>query len=481
MPTSKCLSSLAFLLSAAYRELYIPRELVIEHSFGDGLFCHKSDWQIFPKVQIRALEDKIREWINSGTNLTLDTIPASEALRIFEKSGLGNKPEIIRMTGLDSLPIVRYGSHWDLLIDPMELDLEKLKYFEIRPYNRGIILRYLSIADGRMPAFVDRPNLFYIFREHQRWSDIIGVNNIAQLNRKVRNNQNDLVWVAEGLQEKKLSEIADRLAEQFYQRRVIFIAGPSASGKTTFARRLSIQLQVNGFRTKQISMDDYFCDRDRIPYETDGSQNFEALSTVNADLLSERIDRLLNGEEVPVRHYNFESGTGSDLVKTMSLGRREFLIIEGIHGLNPGLTYQIAPGSVQKIYISAITQLNIDSDHRLSTTDNRLLRRIVRDQQFRGYSTEDTLSRWDSVRMGEVKNIFPYQEESDFMFNSALIYEFSVLAQRAKPLLDIIQPDSTYYDEARRLSTLLSYFEPLSEKLVPNISILREFIGGSAL
>ncbi len=278
---------------------------------------------------------------------------------------------------------------------------------------------------------------------------------------------------------KEIAKIADSIGENFPKKRIVFVAGPSASGKTTFAKRLSIQLRVNGFTTRHISIDDYFIDRDNIPVDEHGNQDFESFEVLNNVLLTDRLGALLKGNTIPERRFDFVSGTGQDTHKTIQLSEKDIVIVEGIHGLNPRLTQSLGVNRVSKIYVSAMTQLNVDGDHRFSTSDNRLLRRIVRDFKFRHYTPEDTFARWNSIRQGEVTHIFPYQEEADYFFNSALIYELPVLAKIVLPLLNDVDENFHLIEQVNRVKLLLSFFLPLDENVVPGISLLREFIGKS--
>ncbi len=453
---------------------------MIEHSFGDGYFSHRDNWTEITDTEICALEKLMRSWLTDDTPLYTSTLPRREILARFKKAGLHNKPGILQKWKVDPVPTVQVGTHFDYRIEPMSTNKTELQLFELKKYDRGLLLRFPTLfhPDKILPQ-PDRPKLFSIIEEYENWGSIMQTESIPQLNRYIKDGIKKLVWIAEGLHEKKIIKIADKLTTGFPVKRVIAIAGPSSSGKTTFAKRLSIQLHVNGYTTTEISMDDYFLDRDKIPVGPSGKQDFESIDVVDVELLHERIGCLLKGEIIPQRRYDFSSGIGLDTQEKLQLGEREFILVEGIHALNPRLTGRIDGGNVQKIYVSAMTQLNVDADHRVSTSDNRLLRRIVRDHKFRGYSPEDTLKRWQSVRLGEERNIFPFQEEADYMFNSALVYEFSVLSKICLPLLKSISPTSEVYEEARRLETLASFFEPLAGKTVPGISILREFIGNS--
>jgi uridine kinase len=351
----------------------------------------------------------------------------------------------------------------------------------LRKYNDGFLLRFATLLHPNSVApFRDQPKLFKTMEEHQKWIKILGISTIGDLNDAIENDEiKELIWVAEGLHEKKISDIADEIVSGFPEKRIITIAGPSSAGKTTFSKRLKIQLRVNGFRSQTISMDDYFINRELLPIGEDGKRDFESIAGLNVDLLSERINTLVEGKAIPERRFDFDSGTGKDIDKTIQLGNWDFIIIEGIHGLNPKLTSKFGEDRVEKLYVSAITQMNIDANHRISTSENRLLRRLVRDNKFRSYSPEQTLERWASVRLGEEKNIFPHSEEANLIFNSSLAYEFPVLAKYARPLLQQVKENSSAKQLADKLDLFLSFFANLNEKYVPGISLLREYIGKS--
>ena len=473
-------STLAFLLSSAHRELFDTHSLIIEHSFADGLFCHRENWEPISQNEIDKLSAKIDKWLKNEKEIELTTAPLSKLIAIFEKEHLKNKPINLRKWNVNPVPAVRFGQHIDYRIQPMETDKKLLK-FEIQKYNNGLLLRFPTITHpNSIPPFQDCQRLFSIIEEYEQWGTIIGVESIPHLNEHIhKNGIKELVWISEGLHEKKISQIADALVEEFPKKRVIYIAGPTSSGKTTFAKRLSIHIKVNGFNTHQLSMDDYFVGRGEIPFDENGFQNYEAFDVLDRNLLCERINRMLNGDEIPIRKFDFNQGKSFDFEEFVKLEDNDFIILEGIHGLNPKLTSLIDDGNVQRIYVSAITQLNIDAVHRLSTSDNRLLRRLVRDVQFRGYSPTETLQRWNSVRLGEEKNIFPFQGEADLFFNSALAYELPVLSTYTSKLLEEVSFDNSTQDDVDRLLTLLAFFEPLKGDIVPGTSILREFIGGS--
>ncbi|MBC8216038.1 MAG: nucleoside kinase [Candidatus Marinimicrobia bacterium] len=472
-------NTLVFLLAKAFNELFAPRQIVIEHSFSDGLFCHEANWEKVSEKEIRRLEKQLHDWINDSTPIELETCSKEIVLKELVLMSSQSKLELLHQWDVDPVPIVRFGQHWDLRIGYIQTEKRKLDTFNLMKYNDGFLIRFHD--EGKtLPPFVDQPQLFSIIEEHERWGSILGVSTIRKLNEIIRSKTvQEMIWVAEGLHEKKISDIADKLVEGFPGKKLISIAGPSSSGKTTFAKRLGIQLRVNGFKTAQISMDNYFINREDLKPNDDGELNFETIDAVNVELLSERINQLLSGNPIPVRKFDFMTGKGRDTNKTIQLGKWDFVLLEGIHGLNPVLTKKLGEEHLQRIYISAITQMNIDANHRISTSDNRLLRRIVRDHKFRGYSVEKTIERWASVRIGEEKNIFPFQEEADIMFNSSLVYEIPVIGKYVCPLLKEMNTSSSLMKEAQRLKTLLSFFEPLDEEFVPGISILREFIGSS--
>lgn len=472
----------AFFLSGAFKKVFPDRLLVIEHSFGDSFYCHDVNFDPITSEDLQKLEKLMREWINSSEPLDFETWSKEKFIEKLYKFNSHSKLAIAKRWEGDQVPIARIkGKYWDYIIEPLASNKSQLKKFALRKYNNGFLLRFATLLHPDSVApFRDQPKLFKTMEEHQKWGKILGISTIGDLNDAIDNGEiKELIWVAEGLHEKKISDIADEIVSGFPERRVIIIAGPSSAGKTTFSKRLKIQLRVNGFRSQTISMDDYFIDRKLLPFGADGKQDFESIDGLNVTLLCERLDALLDGKAIPKRHFNFDLGIGKDTDKKLELGDWDFVIVEGIHGLNPILTENIGQDRIKKIYISAITQMNIDANHRISTSDNRLLRRLVRDNKFRGYSPEKTLKRWASVRLGEEKNIFPHSEEANFIFNSSLVYELPVLAKYARPLLKNIKGDESVKQLAERLDLFLSFFAHLNEKYVPGTSLLREYIGNS--
>jgi uridine kinase len=350
------------------------------------------------------------------------------------------------------------------------------------PYPPGFVLQIPSQDNPKeLPPFEPQPQLFQIFKEHKEWGRILGVNTVGRLNEIIANKEiGDFIRIAEAFHEKKIAEIADHIYEHREHIKWALIAGPSSSGKTTFAKRLAVQLRVNGLRPVTISVDNYFVNREQTPLDETGKPDFENIETVDLPLFNEHLMRLDKGEEVEMPSFNFEKGCRSDRCEKLRIEADQIVLVEGIHGLNPRLTQALPTSRKLRIYISALTQLNLDSNNRISTTDNRLVRRMVRDNNFRGNSALATLTMWPSVRRGEKTWIFPYQQEADIAFNSALDYELAVLKPFVEPLLVEVKPYHPQYAEARRLLEFLSSFLAVSDHLVPPTSILREFIGRSS-
>jgi len=413
----------------------------------------------------------------------------------FNQTNQPDKIGVLKTWQDEIIKCICYDGFIDYAIEPCSIDKERLKVFEIRPYAEGLDLRYATFESPNCIQEFHDPQVYHeMFKEYSEWARLIDCHYVSKLNDIVYKKQIDEIkWVAEGLHEQKFAAIADSLCQNYANKKIITIAGPSSSNKTTFAKRLAISLHVNGFSSLVIEMDDYFKDNDEIPFGPDGLQDFEHFSALNIDVLRERVGQLLNGEKVPRRKFNFKKGKGEDSdSEFLQLPKNGFLILEGIHGLNPNLLNAFGKEKVTPIYVSALTPLNIDSNHRFPTTSLRLIRRMIRDYQFRGHSPRSTLLRWPSVRKGEEANIFPYQGNAELFFNSALVYELSVLAIQGKGLLaeaSIPGPDEDpdseeskeITKEALRLQGLLSLFYPVDSSIVPHISCIREFVGGSDL
>lgn len=473
--------SLTFLLIAAISDLFPRAAVTIEHSLGKGLYCEINKKHELCADDVAALEGRMRQLVDMALPLKKRRVPPSEAVKVFQRQGFDDKVALLKYWPKDYLSLYSIGNVEDTLYGYHVPHTGLLTVFELRHYPPGLILRFPGEADpARVAPFQEQKKLFEIFRESERWGAILGFDTVGAMNRLIEKGEGEeVIRVAEALHEKKIARIADLICARGSEVRVILIAGPSSSGKTTFAQRLRIQLRVNGLRPLPISIDDYFVDRDHTPLDESDNPDFEHIEAIDLPLFNEHLLQLIEGKEVEIPIYNFNSGKREYRDHRMRLEENQPLIIEGIHGLNETLTRAIPRRSKFKVYISALTALNIDRHTRIHTTDTRLLRRIVRDAQFRGNSALDTIRRWPSVRRGEERNIFLLQEEADVMFNSALDYELAVIRKQAEGLLGKIDNSQPEYIDAKRLLTFLSFFMPLEPAGVPSNSLLREFIGQS--
>ncbi|MDD3899521.1 MAG: nucleoside kinase, partial [Syntrophomonadaceae bacterium] len=408
------------------------------------------------------------------------TVPKEEARRIFARQGQMDKVKLLEFRDKDHVHIYELDGFYEYFYGYMLPFTGLINCFRLLNYPPGLILQTPEKDNpGHIEEYLEQPKLAQVFQEAKKWAEMLDTPHVAALNDIITHGSaGDLIRVNEALHEKKIAYIADRICADSGIR-VVLISGPSSSGKTTFAQRLLIQLRVNGRRPVMVSLDDYFVDRDLTPRDEDGDYDFEALEALKLDLFNDHLIRLIKGEEVEMPIYSFKDGCCALQGRMTRVPLGEPIIIEGIHGLNEHLTWSIPREQKFKIYISALTQLNVDYTNRIPTTDSRLLRRILRDSRTRGYSARETLERWPSVRRGEERNIFPFQENADVMFNSSLVYELSVLRPYVEPLLLEISPEYPQNLEARRLLKFLSYFQELGADEVPHNSILREFVGGS--
>jgi uridine kinase len=401
---------------------------------------------------------------------------------MFRALGHDDRLRLLRYRNKNYLTTYKLRAVTDYFYGYMVPSTSFLRWFKLRHYKPGFILRFPRRHwPTSLRPFRDYPKLIAVFREYGEWMDIMDVRDVGGLNEAFESGRlRELVLVAEALHQQRIAQVAQQIAQRRDKVRLVLIAGPSSSGKTTFTKRLAVHLLANGIRPKPLGLDDYFVDRDQTPRDENGDFDFEALEALDLELLNAQLLDLMSGREVTLPHFNFQSGT-REQGSIVQLRGDHVLLVEGIHGLNPRLVPQIPQERIFRIYASALTQLNIDMHNRVPTTDTRLIRRIVRDATYRGYSATDTITRWESVRRGEKRYIFPFQEHADVMFNSALVYELAVLKPFAEPLLHEIDQASTQYNEARRLLAFLEWFRPCVSDLVPDNSILREFIGGSIL
>lgn len=475
--------SLSFILIKATEELFPECQVTIEHSLSKGIYgeLHFKDKTPLFSHHLEQISKKMEKLVQEKIPLTKRSASREEAIAIFQKRKQDDKVELLRQLNRDTVSLYGCGDTYNYFYGHLVPDTGYLKNFSLVFYPPGFVLQIPQKEDPTIiPPFVERRKLFKIYHESETWQEIVEIKNVAQLNHAIVNKRTgDLIRVSEAFHEKKIAQVADLIAENKEKLRLILISGPSSSGKTTFAQRLSIQLRISGLKPISISLDDYFVDREKTPVDQEGKPDFEALEAIDIELFNQQLKDLITGQEVDLPTFNFKKGCREYLGRKLKIRGDQPIIIEGIHGLNNRLTSSIPQENKFKIYISALTQLSIDDHNRIPTTDGRLIRRIVRDSQFRSHNALDTLRIWPSVRRGEEKNIFPFQEEADVMFNSALVYELAVLRKYAEPLLLQIDPSQPEYAEARRLVKFLSYFWTIPDTEIPLNSIIKEFIGGS--
>ena len=474
--------SLSFLLAKAVKDLHPAARFSVEHALGPGLYC---EFEIdgvrgISPAQAEALEAHMRDLVATNRPILRQRISYTAAIDQFTKNGQADKVSLLRFTNTPKIVTYVCENFSDLATGPMTRSTGPLQFFRVIPYQTGFILQMPTCDTApRIPDFKPITVLAETFKEYNRWGRILGVNTVGRLNEIIAANEiRDFVKVAEALHEKKIAAIADQIASN-PSVKWILIAGPSSSGKTTFAKRLAIQLRVNGLRPVTLGTDDYFVDREHTPRTPSGEFDFEHLQAVDVPTLNRDLADLDAGREIQRPTFDFHTGARFYKGKTLRLDEDQVVVLEGIHSLNPALTPGLPDERKFHIYISALTQLNLDNNNRIPTTDNRLLRRLVRDHRYRGHSATRTLEMWPNVGRGERAWIFPFQEEADAVFNSALDYELAILSVLARPLLSEIKPHQHVYAEARRMLEFLSHFIPLSTDVPPPTSIIREFVGGA--
>lgn len=473
--------SLLFVLYKAVTVLFRSKMLRAEYFISNGIFCRLVNKTLTPD-EIKMLRNQMQTIINNDHTISRQEILTEEAVRIFHKRGCKDKADLMETRGslytslyyLDNLPDYFYGT--------LAPSTGCLSTFELEPYKNGMLLR---LPNRQKPSellpVIPQDKLFQVFNEHKRWGKILEVNDIGSLNKLIEEkNASPVIKISEALHEKKISQIADQIKARQKHVRVILIAGPSSSGKTTFSKRLAVQLMVNGIRPINLSLDNYFVNREQTPRDEQGEYDFESIDALDIPTFTDNINRLMAGEEVEIPKFSFETGQRYYDGEKIHLTRNNVIIVEGIHGLNPKLTQLLPPESLFKIFVSALTSIAIDNHNLINPTDNRLLRRMVRDYKYRNYSALDTLKRWESVLLGEQKHIVPYQEEADAIFNSALVYELCVLKVQAEPLLREVTQKHPEHSKALRLLKFLSYIRAVSTREIPPTSIIREFLGGSS-
>ena len=476
--------SLFFVLYKAVRDLYGEKaRLRIDTPVSNGYYCRLTlpDQPTITPDKVEALKGRMQQIVDDAMPFHRITCPTEKAIELFRQNGLESKAELLE--GLGSLYTTYYtlGDTVDYFYGSLLINTKQIYLYDLLPYgDNGILLRIPDPANpDQLRPMTDQPKMFEVFREQHHWNEILGVTTIGDFNKSCdEGHTNDLINLSEALQEKKISRLADRIAER-PEVKVILIAGPSSSGKTTFSKRLSVQLMACGLRPLPISTDDYFVDRDKTPRDADGNYDFEHIDAMNIPLLTSQINSLIAGEEVETPRYDFLTGKSVPSGNKFRLGERDILVLEGIHALNPRLTEGVPDEHKFKIYASALTTIMLDDHNYIPTTDNRLLRRIVRDYKYRGRSAQETIAQWPSVRRGEERWIFPFQEQADEMVNTALLFELAALREQALPLLEQVPESAPEYSEAYRLRKFLTYLKPISIHGLPPTSLLREFLGGS--
>ncbi|KMT20845.1 nucleoside kinase [Clostridium cylindrosporum] len=474
------LRTLTFVLIKAVKNIYPKSRVILKHSLNKGLYGEIENIGEITDEKIEEIKSKMFEIINRDIEIEKIRVKKGEAEKIFKEYGMKDKLRLLSHLDLSYISLYKCGSFYDYFYGTMLSSTGYLTLYDLFKYGKGFILMSpKQKTDYKLPKFVDVPKLAKVFDETQAIANILDVADVGALNDKVDSGEiKDLILVSEALHEKKIGSIADKICENKDKIKLVAIAGPSSSGKTTFSKRLSIQLRLLGFDPYTISLDDYFVDREHTPRDEDGQYDFESIGALDVKLFNEHLSILLDGGEISLPKFDFLTGNRIDSGKRFRLKEDTIIVIEGIHGLNEVLTESVPRDNKFKIYISALTQLNIDDHNRMPTTDVRLLRRIVRDHETRGRNAETTILGWSSVRRGEEKNIFPYQEEADAMFNSTVIYEMSILRKYVQPLLEAIPKENPAYIEAKRLLDVISYFKVAPEANIPPNSIIKEFIGG---
>lgn len=454
-------------------------KIALDYSIGNSIFCDFLEDRVIDEAFARSIQKRMEELAKANLPITKRSLDTDQAAKYFDRIGFKGKKELFQFRRESKTNIYSLDGYDNYFYGYMAPSTGYISAFLVSAYLHGVVLQIPKRKQTEeIVPFTPQPKLFHVMQRSREWTKTMGVDTVGALNDVITHgNINHLILLQEGLQEKLLADIADEIVSK--NKRIILIAGPSSSGKTTFSHRLSIQLQIAGLTPHPVSMDDYFLDRELSPRDENGNYNFETIASLDVDLLTKHINQLLDGEEIDVPSYNFITGKREYHGHKLKIGEKDVLVMEGIHGLNGTLTNEIPEDAKYRIYVSALNQINLDEHNRIPSSDGRLLRRIVRDAMTRGNDARETISRWDSVRKGEEDNIFPYQEEADVMFNSAQIYEIAVLKQYAEPLLFAVPRDCPEYQEAKRLLKFLEYFLNIPSEAIPKTSLLREFIGGS--
>ena len=473
--------TLFFVLCKAVQDIYPNTDVVIDIPVSNGFYVDIRLGRPVVDEDVNILRRRMQEIIDSKMPIRRFTVPTEEAIALFQEKGDVEKVKLLRTSGSIYTTYYKIGEYVDYYYGTLLTNTSQLYLFGLEKYYDGMLLRIPSVSNpDELGEMTRQDKMFDIFKEHHRWQEILGIRTVGDFNQAIDvGHTTDIINISEALQEKKLANIAEEIASRKGVK-LVLLAGPSSSGKTTSCKRLSIQLAVNGLKPLQISLDDYFVDRDKTPKDENGEFDFESIYALNLDLLNEQFNALFRGEEVELPKYDFPSGKSVKSGKKLKLEPNNVLVVEGIHALNPELTAHVPEEQIFRVYASALTTILLDNHNYIPTTDNRLLRRIIRDYKYRGVSAQETIRRWPSVRSGENKWIFPFQENADAMLNTAMLYELSVLKMQAEPLLQQVPENCEEFAEAYRLLKFLKYFKGIPYNNLPPTSLLREFLGGSS-
>ena len=473
--------TLFFVLCKAVQDIYPNTDVVIDIPVSNGFYVDIRLGRPVVDEDVNILRRRMQEIIDSKMPIRRFTVPTEEAIALFQEKGDVEKVKLLRTSGSIYTTYYKIGEYVDYYYGTLLTNTSQLYLFGLEKYYDGMLLRIPSVSNpDELGEMTRQDKMFDIFKEHHRWQEILGIRTVGDFNQAIdAGHATDIINISEALQEKKLAKIAEEIASRKGVK-LVLLAGPSSSGKTTSCKRLSIQLAVNGLKPLQISLDDYFVDRDKTPKDENGEFDFESIYALNLDLLNEQFNALFRGEEVELPKYDFPSGKSVKSGKMLRLEPNNVLVVEGIHALNPELTAHVPEEQIFRVYASALTTILLDNHNYIPTTDNRLLRRIIRDYKYRGVSAQETIHRWPSVRAGENKWIFPFQENADAMLNTAMLYELSVLKMQAEPLLQQVPENCEEFAEAYRLLKFLKYFKGIPYNNLPPTSLLREFLGGSS-
>ena len=473
--------TLFFVLCKAVQDIYPNTDVVIDIPVSNGFYVDIRLGRPVVDEDVNILRRRMQEIIDSKMPIRRFTVPTEEAIALFQEKGDVEKVKLLRTSGSIYTTYYKIGEYVDYYYGTLLTNTSQLYLFGLEKYYDGMLLRIPSVSNpDELGEMTRQDKMFDIFKEHHRWQEILGIRTVGDFNQAIdAGHATDIINISEALQEKKLAKIAEEIASREGVK-LVLLAGPSSSGKTTSCKRLSIQLAVNGLKPLQISLDDYFVDRDKTPKDENGDFDFESIYALNLDLLNEQFNALFRGEEVELPKYDFPSGKSVKSGKKLKLEPNNVLVVEGIHALNPELTAHVPEEQIFRVYASALTTILLDNHNYIPTTDNRLLRRTIRDYKYRGVSAQETIHRWPSVRAGENKWIFPFQENADAMLNTAMLYELSVLKMQAEPLLQQVPENCEEFAEAYRLLKFLKYFKGIPYNNLPPTSLLREFLGGSS-